>query len=147
MFFALIKVFWILIAVIECLFCYEMDSSDTNCNVTYTRSDLIISYLNNESVNCINNIIAPDDHRIVVTILQLDIPQQINGHSNCKNHLSFSPVTPTESRVLKLCGQTGNDTTGVLSQKQIISFNSSLTFQFYIDYNLRLVLILSYYNN
>ena len=130
-----------------CVICNRAKQLDANCNVTYTRNDLIIDYTTNQSVNCINNIKAPDGHRISITILELNIREQSDGHSSCKNYLSFSPVAPDNTRVLKLCGQTENGSV-LESRKQIISFNSSLTFQFHIDRQLRLVLkssLLFYY--
>jgi hypothetical protein len=108
----------------------------SNCNVTYTESDITISNYNNQSIYCINNIKAPDGYRIVITILELDIPQQTSGYSVCnRNFLFFSPITPTATRVLKLCGQTNE--TIFNSEKRIISYNSSLNFQFRIDNQMR----------
>jgi hypothetical protein len=110
----------------------------SNCNVTYTESDITISNYknNNQSIYCVNNIRAPDGYRIVITILELDIPQHTNGYSVCnRNFLFFSPITPTATRVLKLCGQTNE--TKLNSEKRIISYNNSLNFQFRIDNQMR----------
>lgn len=128
----------ILIEITFRVYANETFGSSETCNVTYYKSDIIINYYNNQSIYCVNNIKAPNGYHIVITILELDIPRQTSGHSVCnRNHLTFSPVRPTSSRVLKLCGQT-NDTS-LASQKRIISYNSSLTFQFSIDNQMRFV--------
>jgi len=130
----------LLVLIIQKTLCNETLSSleTSNCNVTYTESDITISNYknNNQSIYCVNNIRAPDGYRIVITILELDIPQHTNGYSVCnRNFLFFSPITPTATRVLKLCGQTNE--TKFNSEKRIISYNSSLNFQFRIDNQMR----------
>ena len=123
-----------LLTLIEQIFVFELTDSRGNCNATYTDTDVIIGYATNHSVYCVNSIKAPKDHRIVVTILELNILHESNGHTNCKNYLSFSPVDDSESRrVLKLCGLIGNDT----RYKQIVSLNNTLNFQFLIESHLR----------